>query len=322
MVSDCKELFAAMTQKWISTIGVVDCINCPSDSQETLLAVDRNLTIFGVSNCPMRWTTPGAAIRVQGTATLRFQNLTILGLTGFRVDDVPRFLEVKGNGSVEFLNVVLGEQGAASRTIGQSFAAPCLRKHTILFCNSTVVYGKGRESGGRRLKLEAHNRTFQQNASENDESAEKHKSRSRKIQRIAIPVAGLVIIGILVCLSFLVIKSVVSWRRIKRLVESKEYRNTSCHSTEQTRLGHESQREDTSFDNIDMERATFERQLGKGEHGCVYRANYEGRTVAIKVIFARDVNSDGTQEAYLAQGALHPNVVRSYCTLRRGSTYW
>eukprot|EP00210_Caulerpa_lentillifera_P002045 g1960.t1 len=315
-VSMCKELRKALSEKQSSLIVVRDCVTCSSESWGSLLTVEWNFTIFGESNCPLRWLTPGAAIRVQGNTNLKFLNLTISVTSLTSRSDHPSFLQVSENGSIVFDNVVLllEQQGGVKwKTIWQTNTR--FRKHVILLCNKTVQYKKGMDSGGRRLKSK-----LSQDIQETGDSANEHDSKDVAIQRIGLPILGLVLGVIALCLLFLLVKRLTFHRRKTRLVDPKESQSGFCanaQSTPQTNTG--AQLEEDSFQ---IDKAKFEFQIGKGEHGCVYKAEYGGQTIAIKVILAKDVHSRASLEAQHAQNALHPNVIRSYCTIRCISSDW
>lgn len=310
VVVTCQALREALKETEVSVVVVTDCITCSSHSWGgELLTIERNVTVLGNTECLLRWLVSSTVMKVQDNFCLKFENLTIT-LTGRENCDHPRFLQVKGNGSVEFQNVKLGQdQSVKEGTFEDEVKRLQGNKYSISFCNKSTKYKEGMDNGGRRLKLKE-----PRDSREIDEGQE---PKDEDLLKIILLLAGVVVfVTLVLCVICSMTKRLTLQLRKTCLLESQESRSGQCTTTESTS---NPLRERTSFQ---IDNARFEFQIGKGEHGCVYKASYEGETLAIKVILANDLNPRASLEARLAQNALHPNVVRSYCTLSRGSTDW
>lgn len=310
VVVTCQALREALKETEVSVVVVTDCITCSSHSWGgAKLTVERNVTVVGNTKCALRWLLSSTVIKVQDNFRLKFENLTIT-LAGLENCDHPPFLQVEGNGSVEFQNVMLGQdQSVEEESFEDEVKSIQHDHHTISFCNKSTKYKEEIGNGGRRLKLKE--------SQESGKTDEGQESKNEDLLKIVLLLAGVaVLVTILLCVICSMTKRLTFQRSKACLLESRESRSGRCITAESIS---NPQREQTSFL---IDNARFEFQIGKGEHGCVYKASYEGETLAIKVILANDLNPRASLEARLAQNALHPNVVRSYCTLSRGSIDW
>eukprot|EP00210_Caulerpa_lentillifera_P003153 g3013.t1 len=347
-VSSCFALRRAFADQSNTAVEVVGSFVCDTATWPEPVIIERDLNVTGVSirgvNPQINWVQSSNGVIAGVGRRVLFSNIIfqqkLMGIGGFDV----LFFETRENSTACFVSVVIGVEScpqSLQKDRIESLPRPReisgIQRSNQINIDSILIQDVAMRSSAKNAVWYLINTVLACNVYKNDPILNDSytlvaNSRSSKTlgaglvdplgyrqdpnssssetsgQALTALIAGFGIAAVLaiVALGYVGRKRA---QRIERVTET-----ASCHSTVDME-NYSTMGPLEVWSLLDTE-VTLESILGQGEFGKVYRASWQGTTVAVKIIKHNEqclrTNVGGLFEAFVAKHISHPNVVQTY----------